>query len=88
MGYSGLGMALLPGLGLFGTVLTAGRRKLLTRKSIASMSALCLVLVMSLFALGCGNSYKSQTNPAATSVMVTGRSGTLSHSANVTVTVN
>jgi len=88
MGYSGLGMALLPGLGLFGTVFTAGRRRVLTRKSIASMSALCLVLVMSLFALGCGNNSKSQTNPGATSVMVTGRSGALSRSANVTVTVN
>ena len=88
MGYSGVGMALLPGLGLFGTFLTAGRRKLLTRKSIASMSALCLVLVMSLFALGCGNNNKSQTNPGATSVMVTGKSGALTSSANVTVTVN
>jgi len=86
-GYSTLGMALLPGLGLFGTVLTAGKRKL-TRKRVASMSALGLGLVMSLFALGCGNNYKSQTNPAATSVMVTGRSGAVTSSANVTVTVN
>ena len=87
-GYSTLGMALLPGLGLFGTVLTAGKRKLLTRKGIASMGALGLVLVLSLFGLGCGNSYKSQTNPGSTTVMVTGRSGAISHSTTVAVTVN
>lgn len=84
-------MALLPGLGLFGTVLTTRKRKLLTRKSIRWMSLLGLLLVVSLFALGCGgsNSNKQTTSVGQqVTVMVTGTSGALSQSAAVTVTVN
>jgi len=84
-------MALLPGLGLFGTLLTTRKRKPLTRKSIGWMSLLGLLLVVSLFALGCGSSNSNkQTTPAAqqVTVMVTGTSGALSQSAAVTVTVN
>lgn len=84
-------LALLPGLGLFGTVLTTGKRKALTRKSIAWMSLLGLLLVVSLFALGCGGSNSNnQITPASqqVTVMVTGTSGALSQSAAVTVTVN
>jgi len=84
-------MALLPGLGLFGTVLTSRKRKLLTRKSIRWMSLLGLLLVVSLFALGCGGSNSNkQTTPVGqqVTVMVTGTSGALSQSAAVTVTVN
>ena len=92
-GYIVPGMAaLLPGLGLFGTLLTTRKRKPLTRKSIQWMSLLGLLLVVSLFALGCGggNNANNQTTPASqqVTVMVTGTSGTLSQSAAVTVTVN
>ncbi len=85
-------MAVLPGLGLFGTVLTARKRKLLSRKSMRWMSLLGMLLVISLFALGCGGGGSSNNNPAPTSqqvtVMVTGTSGALSQSAAVTVTIN
>jgi uncharacterized protein (TIGR03118 family) len=90
-GYSVHAMALLlPGMGLFGTVLTR-KRKPLTRKSIRWMSLLGLLLVISLFALGCGGS--SSTNQPASasqqvSVMVTGTSGSLTQTAPVTVTIN
>jgi len=92
-GYSMPAMvALLPGLGLFGTVLTARKRKPLTRRSIRWMSLLGLLLVVSLFALGCGGS-KSTSSPTTTpgsqaTMMVTGTSGSLSHTAAVTVTIN
>jgi uncharacterized protein (TIGR03118 family) len=84
-------MALLPGLGLFGTVLTTRKQKPLTRKSIRWMSLLGLLLVVSLFALGCGSSNSNKpTTPVGqqVTVMVTGTSGALSQSAAVTVTVN
>jgi uncharacterized protein (TIGR03118 family) len=90
-GYSMPGVAaLLPGLGLFGTLLTTRKRKPVTRKSILGMSVLGLLLLVSLFALGCGGS-KSTNQPAPssqTTVMVTGTSGSLSQTAAVTVTVN
>jgi uncharacterized protein (TIGR03118 family) len=83
-------IALLPGLGLFGTLLTTRKRKSVTRKSILGMSVLGLLLLVSLFALGCGGS-KSTNQPAPasqTTVMVTGTSGSLSQTAAVSVTVN
>ena len=88
-GYSVLGMALLPGLGLFGTVLTTRKRKPLTRKSILWMSLLGLLLLVSLFALGCGSSSNKANTPASqVNMMVTGTSGSLSHSTPVTITIN
>ena len=91
-GYSLYGMmTLLPGLGLFGTALATRKRKPLTRKSIRWLSLLGLLLVVSLFALGCGGSNSNkQTTPVGqqVTVMVTGTSGALSQSAAVTVTVN
>ncbi len=85
--------ALLPGLGLFGTVLTARRKKWFTRKSIGWMSILGLLLFISLFALGCGGSKSNSsttTTPAASqaTLMVTGTAGSLSHTSAVTVTIN
>jgi uncharacterized protein (TIGR03118 family) len=91
-GYAVHSMALLlPGLGLFGTLLTAPKRKALARKSIRWMSLLGMLLLISLFALGCGGG--SSTNTPATSaqqvtVMVTGTSGSLVQSTPVSVTVN
>jgi hypothetical protein len=93
----GMAAALLPGLslplGLFGTVLTTRKRKPLTRKSIRWMSLLGLLLVVSLFALGCGSGSKATTTPTTSAaqqvtLMVTGTSGSLTQSAAVTVTVN
>jgi hypothetical protein len=84
-------MALLPGLGLFGTLLTTGKRKPLARKSILWRSVLGLLLVVSMFALGCGgssSSSKAQTPASQTTLMVTGTSGALSHTAPLTVTIN
>jgi uncharacterized protein (TIGR03118 family) len=83
-------MSLLPGLGLFGTLFTIRRRKPLTRKSILGMSILGLLLLSSLFTLGCGSNSSKQTPVAAsqTTLTVTGTSGSLSHTAPVTITVN
>ena len=82
--------AFLPGLGLFGTLLTTRKRKPLTRKSILGISLLGLVLLASLFTLACGgsNSNNQPAPPSQVTVMVTGTSGSLSQTAAVTVTVN
>ena len=87
-GYGTFGMALLPGLGVFGTLLTTRKRKPLTRKSILSMSLLGLLLLISLFAIGCGSSSKGSTPPSQVTVMVTGTSGSLSHSTPVAISIN
>src|SRR6266849_5902296 len=87
-GYSLPGMAaLLPGLGLFGTVLTTRKRKPLTCKSMLWTSVLGLLLLISMFALGCGSSSKGQTHASQVTLMVTGTSGSLSHSAPVNITI-
>jgi uncharacterized protein (TIGR03118 family) len=87
-GYHTMGMFLLPALGLFGTVLTTRKRKLFTRKSVAWTTVLGLVLIVSMFALGCGSSSKGQTQPSQANVMVTGTSGAITHTAALSVTVN
>jgi hypothetical protein len=90
-GYSVPGMAaLLPGLGLFGTLLTTRKRKPFTRKSILGMTVLGLLLLASLFALGCGSgtSNNQPAPPSQVTVTVTGTSGSVSQTAAVTVTVN
>jgi len=91
-GYSSTGVAfLMPGLGVFGTLLTSRKRKPLMRKSIRWMSLLGLTLVISLFALGCGGNNSNKPTAAASqqaTVMVTGTSGSLTHSSAVTVTIN
>jgi uncharacterized protein (TIGR03118 family) len=87
-GYNMPVASLMTGLGLFGTVLTMRRRKPLARKTILSMSILGLVLLVSLFAVGCGSGSKTQTPVSQVTVMVTGTSGSISHSAPVTVTIN
>ena len=83
-------ITLLPGFGVFGTLLAAGRKKSLTRKSILWISLIGLILLVSLFAIGCGGgSSKSSMTPTPTQVnlMVTGTSGAVSHSSAVTVTI-
>jgi hypothetical protein len=86
---SGYGIAaLLPGLGLFGTLLTTRKRNTLTRKKILWMSVLSLVLLVSLFALGCSSNSKPQPSVSQVTLMVTGTSGSLVHSTPVTVNIN
>jgi hypothetical protein len=88
---SGVASLLLPGLGVFGTVLTTRKRKPLASKSVLWTSALGLLLVISMFSLGCGsssNSPKAQTSASQVTLMVTGTSGALSHTTPVTVTIN
>jgi len=86
--------ALLPGLGLFGTLFAFGKQKPTNgkRKAYRWVSLLGLLLFVSVIALGCGGSSSnhSTTTPASSSVtlMVTGTSGSLSHSTPVTVTIN
>ena len=90
-GYYVVGMALLPGLGLFGTILNTRKRKALTRKKkMAGMSAFGLLLLLSLIALGCGGgSNNKPTTPASqVNLTVTGTSGSITHSDVVAVTVN
>ena len=89
-GYSVLGMlGLAPGLGLFGTVLTARKREFLKRKSSLWTGLLGLLVLVSLFAVGCGSS-NSKTPPPGTqvNVMVTGTSGSLKHTSAVNVIIN
>jgi hypothetical protein len=88
-GYSLSGIAtLLPGLGLLGTVLATRKRKPLTRKSILWTSVLGVLLLVSMFALGCGSSSKGQTPASQVTMTVTGTAGSLSHSTPVTITIN
>ena len=82
--------ALLPGLGLFGVLLTTNRREPFTRHRLMGMGILSLLLLGSLFTLGCGSSSGKQPPVASqtTTLTVTGTSGALSHSVPVSVTVN
>ncbi len=87
-GYGGGMAALLPGLGVIGTLVTSRKRKMLTRKSILPMSALGLILLISLFAFGCGGSSNNKPPVSQVNVTVTGTSGLLSHSTPVAITIN
>ena len=88
-GYGSPGMALLPGLGLFGVVLTTRKRKPFASKSMLWMSVLGSLLLISLMTLGCGsNNSKQQTTTSRVAVMVTGTSGALSHTTPITVNIN
>jgi hypothetical protein len=87
-GYRTSAALLLPGLGLLGTFLVAPKRKLLTRKNILGMSVLGSLLLISLFALGCGSNSNNKPPASQTNVMVTGTSGSISHTSAVAITIN
>jgi uncharacterized protein (TIGR03118 family) len=89
-GYRAIGMVLLPGLGLLGTVFTTRKRKPFSGKSIVWTSVLGLLLVVSLFALGCGGGNTATQTPTNSHVtlVVTGTSGSISHTAPVTITID
>jgi len=80
--------ALLPGLGLFGILVTTRGRKQLSRKHFVGIGVLGLLLLTTLFTLGCGGSNAKAPVSSQTTVTVTGTSGALSHTAPVSVTVN
>jgi uncharacterized protein (TIGR03118 family) len=86
-GYPALAF-LMPGLGLLGTLITTRRRKPLTRQRFVGISVLGLLLLASLFTLGCGSSNAKAPVSSQTTLTVTGTSGALSHSVPVSVTVN
>jgi len=79
---------LLPGLGLFGTILTTRKKMPLARKHLVGMSVLGLLLLVSLFTLGCGGNNAKAPVSSQTTLTVTGTSGALSHSVPIRVTVN
>lgn len=92
-GYSAPHMGLLiPGIGLFGTLVIPRKRKVFRRKGLAGIGLLSLLLGISLFALGCSGKSSTSNNPSMTAgqatVMVTGTSGAVAHSSAVTVTIN
>jgi uncharacterized protein (TIGR03118 family) len=89
-GYTVPGMALLlPGLGLVGTVLTTRKRKPFTRKNILFTSLLGLLIIISMFALGCGSSSSNKPTPASqVNLTVTGTSGSIIQSSVVAITIN
>lgn len=88
-GYISTMATLLPGFGLFGMVLTT-RKKKLNRKSILWTSLVGLILLVSLFAVGCGggSNNKSNTPTSQVNLMVTGTSGAISHTTAIAVTIN
>jgi uncharacterized protein (TIGR03118 family) len=89
--YGVAAMALLPGLGLLGTVFTARRRKLGVSKgtSVLMMAGLVVLVVGMTFTVACGNysSHSTSTTSSQATVMVQGTSGSISHSIPVTITV-
>jgi uncharacterized protein (TIGR03118 family) len=85
-GYGVFGMALVPGL--LGAVFAMRKRKTLTRKSIVSTTVLGLLLLISLFAVGCGSSSKGQAPASQVNLTVTGTSGSITQSSVVAININ
>ena len=57
-------------------------------QSILSMRILGLLLLISLFAVGCGSNSKGQAAGSQVTLTVTGTSGAISQSAPVALTIN
>jgi len=89
-GYGHPGILLFSGVGLFGTVLTAGRNKGAAKgKSLMMIALLALLVTGTAFTVACGSSSNNHTttNNQAT-LTITGTSGGVSHSVPVSVTIN
>ena len=83
-GYGPAAMMLLPGL--LGTAFISRKHWQAGSRAVA-ISALSVVLLTCLLALGCGSSSNKAT-ASQTNLVVTGTSGTLSHSSAISVTIN
>jgi hypothetical protein len=88
--YARPGMLLFTSLGLFGTLLGTGKASRSAKgKSLILMAVLALLVTGMTFTVACGNnssSHSTTTNSQAT-LMVTGTSGSLTHTLPVTVTI-
>jgi hypothetical protein len=80
--------AVLPGLGIFGTLLIGRKRKPLKRKSILWMSGLGVLLLVCFFAIGCGGGSSNKPATSQVNMTITGTSGALQHSSVVAITIN
>lgn len=83
-GYGPAAMMFLPGL--LGTFFVS-RKRWVAGSRVLAMTALSAILLTCLLALGCGSSSNKPT-ASQTNLVVTGMSGTLSHSSAISLTVN
>jgi uncharacterized protein (TIGR03118 family) len=87
-GYGGPAMFLMSGMGLFGTVLLAGRNKRSTGgTSLILMAVLALIATGITFTVACGSYSRRPPAGNQASLTITGTSGGVSHSVPVSVTV-
>ncbi len=88
-GYGGPGMMLLSGLGLFSTVLLAGKNKgSANGKSLMLIACLALLITGMTFTVACGSSSKNSPINNHATLTVTGTAAGLSHSVPVSVTIH
>jgi len=88
-GYAVTTMAtLLPGFGVFGMLIGMGKKR--ARKNLRWIGLVGGLLIVSLFALGCGGGNATNKPPTSSqvSMTVTGTSGSISHSSTVAITIN
>jgi hypothetical protein len=78
----------LPGIGLFAFLRRSRRKQTSALKGISGISALGVVLLVSVFASGCGGQARNSQNGSQANVVVTGTSGSLTHSNTIAVTIH
>ena len=88
-GYGGVAMAILPGLGLLGTVFTARKRKPTggKTKGLLLTAMLALLVAGMSFTVACASNNSNHPTNNQANLMITGTSGAISHTVPVTVTV-
>ena len=88
-GYGHPGILLFSGLGLFGTVLMAGRNKGTVKgKSLMMIALLALLVTGTAFTVACGSSSSNHVTNNHATLTITGTSGGVSHSVPLSVTVH